>query len=310
MHLNKRNISTTSRWHFTIAATFLVAVLTDRNATAQNGIKPDNLPKIAEAIAKGNWTNALQLTEAALADDPKNATCMVVEDAARFVAKKPKHPARSYLDFPYSDNAACAKVLTWTQDLLVNNPTNANYLLLNGIFYIRGRRDFERGTDRLEKVLKVEPDNVFALSCLAGGYGAQNRLDEAIKLSERALKIDPECAQAYDNLGMAAMTRGNRAKAEEYFQKAVACPDADGMDWFNLGSLQVAQGQLQKGKATLLKGLEVSPNLMEIHWNLSSVYYNLNQRADCIRECKKVIELAPDSVQGQKAKNNLRALGE
>jgi tetratricopeptide (TPR) repeat protein len=82
------------------------------------------------------------------------------------------------------------------------------------------------------------------------------------------------------------------------------------MDWFNLGSLQIAQGQLPKGKATLLEGLEVAPNLMELHWNLSSVYYSLGQMPDCIRECKKVVELAPDSVQGQKAKNNLRLLGQ
>ena len=265
---------------------------------------------IGDAMGKGNWTNALQLAEAELANDPKNGICMAVEDTARFITRKPKYPSRSYLDFPYSDKAACDKILAWTQDLLVNDPTNVNYLLLNGIFYTLGRRDFERGTDRLEKVLKSDPDNVFALCCLGACYGGLNRLDEAVGLSERALKSDPNCAQAYDNLGMVAMTRGDRVKAEEYFQKAITCPDADGMDWFNLGSLQVVQGQLQVGKTTLLKGLDVCPNLMEIHWNLASVYYSLGQKEDCVRECKKVIELAPDSVQGQKAKNNLRIMGE
>jgi hypothetical protein len=44
------------------------------------------------------------------------------------------------------------------------------------------------------------------------------------------------------------------------------------------------------------------------HWNLASVYYSLGMRADCIRECRQVIELAPNSVEGQKAKRNLQAL--
>jgi tetratricopeptide (TPR) repeat protein len=310
MNITQEMNTTTLRSHLAIAAAILLIFLQSDNAPAQNATEQNSLPKIGEAIENGNWPNALQLAEAVLANDPKNGICMVVEDSARFITKKPKRPIRSYTDFPYSDKTICDKVLAWTQDLLVNNPTNVNLLLLNGIFYTRGRRDFERGTDRLEKALNGAPTNVFALACLGACYGGQNRLDEAVKLSERALKIDPDCATAYSNLGMAAMTRGDRTKAEEYFQKAITCSDADGMDWFNLGSLQIAQGQLPKGKATLLEGLEVAPNLMELHWNLSSVYYSLGQMPDCIRECKKVVELAPDSVQGQKAKNNLRLLGQ
>ena len=70
----------------------------------------------------------------------------------------------------------------------------------------------------------------------------------------------------------------------------------DGMDWFNLGSLRSLRGNCKRAKPPLLKGLEVTCNLMEIHWNLSSVYFSLNQRGDCIRECKRVIEQQSGNV--------------
>ena len=266
--------------------------------------------RIGDLIQKGDWGAAKSIAEAWLKDDPKVPVCLFVDDATGLVTKTRKPPTRSTADYPYSDKAACERLLAWTQDLLVADPKNPNYLLLNGVFYVLGRRDFERGLERFEKVLQSQPDNVIALSLAGAGYGAKNRLDDAVRISEKAIKLDPNCAQAYDNLGMAEMTRGNRAKAEEYFKKAVSCPTADAMDWFNLGSLYVAQRRLQDGKVALLKAVEFCPNLYQPHWNLASVYYSLGMKDDCIRECKKVIELAPDSVEGQKAKRNLVALGQ
>ncbi len=278
-------------------------------AAAQDGARyAQQLSRLGNAIGRGDWASALATSESWQKDDPRCAIAMFVEDTARFVTKKIKAGSRSHLEYPYSDKAACEKMLAWTQDLMVADPRNANYLLLNGIFYLRGRQDFERAMERFEKVIAIQPDNVFALSCLGACYGGKNLLDDAVRLSEKAIKLDPDCAGAYSNLGMVEMNRGNRDKAEQYFKKAVASSGADAMDWFNLGSLEVVQGRLQEGRATLLKAVELCPNLMEPHWNLASVYYRLGMKDDCIRECKKVIELAPDSEQGQKAKRNLQVL--
>ena len=295
--------------HLTIMLTIMLTILCSKNVEAKTDHGEDILPIIIQAVEIGNWTNALQLTESSMVDDPKNCIYMLIEDTARLVLMRPKRPTRTSYDYPYSDKATCEKMIVWTQDLLVNNPTNTNYLLLNGILYLKGFNDFGKGIDRLEKVLKSDPNNVFALSALGACYGSQNRLDEAVIFSERAHNIDPLYAKAYSNLGCVAMSRGDRSKAEKYFQKEVTCHGADAMSWCQLGTLQISEGQLLKGKKNLLKGLEISPNLMTIHWNLACVYYKLGEKLNCIKECKKVIELAPDSIEGQKAKKNLQAFG-
>jgi len=265
--------------------------------------------RLASLIQKGDWKGAKVAAESWEKADPKAAVALFVEDAAGVMTKARTHPIRSTADFPYSDEATCDKLLAWTQDLLVQDPKNTNYLMLNGIFYVTGRRDFARSMEQFEKILASEPDNVVALGLVGAGYGAKNQLDDAVRVSQKALKLDPDSAQANDNLGMASMTRGDRDKAEEYFKKAVACSDAGAMDWFNLGSLYFAQRRLQDAKTALLKAVEVSPNFYPPHWNLASVYYSLGMTEDCIRECKIVVKLAPNSVEGQKAANNLRLMG-
>jgi len=279
-------------------------------AAGQDAAKDtDRRSRLASLIQKGDWKSAKTEAETWEKADPQAAVALFVEDAAGLMTKVRKHPVRSTADFPYSDQATCDRLLSWTQDLLAQDPKNTNYLMLNGIFYVTGRRDFQRGMEQFEKILASEPDNVFALGFVGAGYGAKNQLDDAVRVSQKALKLDSDLAQAYDNLGMVSMTRGDLQKAEEYFKKAVTCSDAEAMDWFNLGSLYAAQGRLQEAKTALLKAVDVSPNFYPPHWNLASVYYRLGMTEDCVRECKIVVKIAPNTVEGQKAANNLRLMG-
>lgn len=266
--------------------------------------------KIGTFIQKGDWKGAKAVAEAWAKDEPKASIALFVVDAAGLMTKTRDHPIRTTADFPYSDKDTCDKILAWTQDLLVQDPKNTNFMMLNGVFYVIGRQDFTRGLDRFEKTLESDPNNVIALTLVGAGYGASNRLDDAVRLSNKAIQLDSDCEHAYYNLGMVAQTRGDLDKALDYYKKATACTDADGMDWFAVGSVDLAQGHQDEAKAALLKAVDVSPNLYQPHWNLASVYYSLHQMDDCIRECKKVVELAPDSVEGQKAKRNLQALGQ
>ncbi len=266
--------------------------------------------KIGVLIQNGDWKTAKAIAEVWAKDDPAAAVALFVEDVAGFMTKTRKHPSRSISDFPYSDKDVCDQLLSWIQDLMVAEPKNSNYLMLNGAFYARGRRDFERALEYFEKVVDVEPDNSIVLSLMGAGYGAKNRLDDAVRVSERAIKLDPDCAQAYNNLGLIQTIRGNNDNAEKYFKKAVACSGAGEFECFNLGSFYLDNGRLQDAKTYLLKAVKLSPNFYIAHWNLASVYYRLGMRKDCILECKKVVKLVPNSVVGQKAKNNLGLMGE
>lgn len=292
-----------------LAGVLLIAVGSTLVVGQESAQYKERLSKVSDAIQNGDWNGVRSAAEAWLKEDPKASAALFAEDAADVMTKTRKPPLRSTADFPYSNKAACDQLLAWTQDLLVADPKNVNYLLLNGLFYVLGRGDFVRGFERFEKVIEIDPNNVVALGLVGAGYGAKNRLEDAVRVSEKALKIDPGRAQPYDNLGMVEMTNGHRENAEKYFKKAITCSDADAMDWFNLGSLYAAEGRLQDAKSVLLKAVTVSPNFYPAHWNLASVYYRLGMMDDCVRECKRVVELAPDSVEGQKAMNNLRILG-
>jgi tetratricopeptide (TPR) repeat protein len=267
------------------------------------------LSQVTDSLQAGNWTGALHLAESWVAVHPQAPIMSFIDDVARYVALKPKHPTRTVYDFPYSNANASSRIRSWLDSLVVSYPENENYLILAGMYYFKAQHEVDKSLELYNRALTIQPDNVFTLSFAGALYGAKNQLSDAESVSLKAIKLDPKCAQAYDNLGMVYMTRGDRSKAEEYFKKATSFPTADAMSWYNLGSLYAVQGRLQEGKAALLKSISFAPNLMASHWNLASIYYQLGQTSDCVRECKKVIALDPNSMQGEKAANNLRQMG-
>ncbi|MFC1590541.1 tetratricopeptide repeat protein [Candidatus Omnitrophota bacterium] len=53
------------------------------------------------------------------------------------------------------------------------------------------------------------------------GHGKDGDLDTAISLFNRAVELDPDFAESYNNLGFAYYQKGDRGRAEGYFRKAL-----------------------------------------------------------------------------------------
>ena len=76
--------------------------------------------------------------------------------------------------------------------------------------------------DLLEKVLKVQPDNYVALNYLGKAYGRQKLYDQEEQAYRDALKLEPNFAQAYFNLGIVLSIRKKFEEAAPFFEKAIA----------------------------------------------------------------------------------------
>lgn len=95
----------------------------------------------------------------------------------------------------------------------------------------------------------------------------QQKYDEAIANYEKALKLQPRAAAAYNMIGMAYRFKFNQLGVPEFrqkemaaFQKAIEIDPKNWVALVNLGSDYYADGQKAKAAPLFKKALELNPN--------------------------------------------------
>jgi tetratricopeptide (TPR) repeat protein len=94
----------------------------------------------------------------------------------------------------------------------------------------------------------------------------QQRYDEAIANYEKAIKLQPRAAAAYNMMGMAYRFKYNKVGVPEFRQKEMAAfekaVEIDPKNWvalINLGTDYYAEGQKAKAAPLFKKALELNP---------------------------------------------------
>ena len=94
---------------------------------------------------------------------------------------------------------------------------------------------YEKAVEWYEKTIKLDPNNAEAYNNLGLAYRAMNaRPSEIAWYFKTAIEINPQYAEAYDNLGKAYYGMGDFEKAEEYCQKALEIKPELGSAEFSL----------------------------------------------------------------------------
>jgi tetratricopeptide (TPR) repeat protein len=95
----------------------------------------------------------------------------------------------------------------------------------------------------------------------------QQKYDEAIASYEKAIKLEPRSAAAYNMMGMAYRFKYNRLGVPEFrqkemaaFQKAVEIDPKNWVAMINLATDYYADGEKGKAAALFKKALELNPN--------------------------------------------------
>jgi tetratricopeptide (TPR) repeat protein len=181
--------------------------------------------RIAAAFNDGNYTQAAAFAADAQSQHP---------DDLRF----PRLRARAV--FELGDAAGAVTIL---EPVAKAHPRDtATQLGLADLYNDAGRdADAER---TLRQLLDVEPANGEALNYL--GYLLANRgrsLDEAVRLVERALVVEPGNPAYLDSLGWAHFRRGNLDEAEKYLTPAAAQLPRNAVVQDHLGDVFARRGR-------------------------------------------------------------------
>jgi len=107
---------------------------------------------------------------------------------------------------------------------------------------------------------RMEPDNSASLYRLATIATMRGQFAAALPLLERAVALDPRNQRAMNNLAVTYLSFGRVADAKAILRRlAPLARTTDKRYWYNVASVQVADGKLDKACAALAQALEIDP---------------------------------------------------
>ena len=145
----------------------------------------------------------------------------------------------------------------WARAAILHNPAFLSSYNTLGVIYQR-HGNLAEAEKVLAYALERDPMNAHVMSNLSSVLSALGRPDEALVLTRRLEKMEPEPPFAFLNLGIAAMRTGDYRGAREQFAKEIIrAPYNDELHyWLAVASLEL--GDTDQARRELAKALEYS----------------------------------------------------
>ncbi|MEZ6119931.1 MAG: tetratricopeptide repeat protein [Pirellulaceae bacterium] len=151
--------------------------------------------------------------------------------------------------------------------------------LARGIQFMVDRQAAQAATE-FQKVLQAEPDNVTALSNLAGVFVQQNRLAEARQLLNKSLEIDSTKHATYVNLANLAALEGDLQKALEWADRGVELGSNAELPYRVRANILLQMERLEPAYDDALRAVELIPNDPQALEQCGDLAYRLRKLGD------------------------------
>jgi lipopolysaccharide assembly protein B len=175
---------------------------------------------------------------------------------------------------------------------------HANVLLCLGLDYKRGGF-VDRALEAFTEVLRLDPDNQYALSNLEKLYEEQHQWSDAYATRQKLAKRDTDTSQArhheilafLDNeLGLEALKGSDHAGAARYFSAAIDRDPRTAPAYLNLGDVKLLQGDAPGAIAAWEQLIEKSPERAYLAFSrLEEAYPKLNDSTRFPALCRRLI---------------------
>ena len=156
--------------------------------------------------------------------------------------------------------------------------------------------DAEQALRCFRQALDIQPEFAEARNNLGLILLSRGRLDEAARAFERALASRPDYATALYNLAGVHLHRGELPQAAACYQRLLARSPDDAGAQHGLGKAWLRLGRLDEAAAALQRALTLRPGVPEVHIDLANALLNLGRVDDAVAACREALALKPDSA--------------
>ena len=148
----------------------------------------------------------------------------------------------------------------------------------------------------LDKAIKINPNYLDAYN--NRGY-VKMKLGDFEGAQEdlfKALKADELKPRIYANLGHLNYFKSNYKEALEYFMKAIELGIKDGILYNQIAITYYNLGENQLALKYFNEALNLAPSNPDIYYNRAFFYYNIGNFQEALKDLNKVIEINPDYI--------------
>ncbi len=137
------------------------------------------------------------------------------------------------------------------------------------------RGDYAVAREKLGKALKMQPDNADAYTLLGMVHERQKQPEEAGKHYARAAKLAPDAGGVQNNYGAWLCGNGRAAESLGYFERALKDPDypTPAAALTNAGTCAAKAGDTAAAESYLRRALDVEPNNANVLRELATINY-------------------------------------
>ena len=146
----------------------------------------------------------------------------------------------------------------------------------------------ENNCMRIEKAIKHYEE--------AKAHFRNGKLRDAERAYKKAIKINPNHADAHNDLGNLYLQKGQLKESLNAYRKALAVASNHPILLNNIGNVLMMQAEPGKALNWLNKAIEQDPENATAHSNLGNAYRSLGDNVRAVVAYRRAIELNPDQV--------------
>lgn len=132
--------------------------------------------------------------------------------------------------------------------------------LLQQAYHAQMEGDYDRAVNLYKDSLDAHP-TAEAHTFLGWTYHFQGKVDEAIAECKRAIEVDPEFGNPYNDIGAYLISLGRFDEAIPWLERAIQAPRYEPRHYphFNLGRVYYAKGEINRARQYFQQALRIDP---------------------------------------------------
>jgi len=168
-----------------------------------------------------------------------------------------------------------------------------------------GLMQFDAAINNYKKALKINPDYADAYNNMGNALKDKGDLEAAIESYKQALKIKPDYAQAYNNMGNALRKKGDSEVAIESYKQALKIKPDYAQAYNNMGNALSDKGDLEAAIESYKQALKIKPDYVQAYNNIGIALKDKGDLEAAIESYKQVLKIKPDYAEVYRNLSNI-----
>jgi len=154
--------------------------------------------------------------------------------------------------------------------------------------------DLDLAENMYREIVKVEPDNAIIYNDLGNLLQEREQFDEAINCYQKAIELNPKFPGAYFNLGETFQNKGRLEDAMDCYKRVIELyPEFPGT-YYNLGNIFEDKGLFDEAVTHYKKTIQLDSHHAMAHYTLGNVFQKMKHIDKAIEYYQNAIQIDPN----------------